>query len=81
MLAVEVLVTVVVLTLGFAVELDKVTIWGCLGGTVTVVVVTTDTDEEPKLLVAVVGTSLMYWTYIQLKCWYINIVFRLKFKI
>lgn len=64
MLAVEVLATVVVvLTFDFGVEVDNVTIWGCLGSDVTVVVVTTDTVEEPKLLVAVVGTSLMYWTY------------------
>lgn len=63
MLAVEVLATVVVLMFDFGVEVDNVTIWVCLGSDVAVVVVITDTVEEPKLLVAVVGTSLMYWTY------------------
>lgn len=58
----EVLVTVVVLTFDFGVEVDNVTIWVCLGSAVVVVVVTTDTLEEPKLLEAVVGTSLIYWT-------------------
>lgn len=62
LLAVEVLATVVVLMFDFGVEVDNVTIWVCLGSDVAVVV-TTDTVEEPKLLVAVVGTSLMYWTY------------------
>jgi len=57
----EVLATVVVLTFDFDVEVDNVTIWVCFGSAV-VVVVTTDTVGEPKLLVAVVGTSLMYWT-------------------
>jgi len=61
--AVEVLATVVVLTFDFGVVVDNVTIWGCFGSAVVVVVdVTTDTVEEPKLLVDVVGTSLMYWT-------------------
>lgn len=36
------------------------TICGCFGNVVVAVVVTTDTVEEPILLVAVVGTSLMY---------------------
>jgi len=62
LLAVEVLAAVVVLMFDFGVVVDNVTIWGCLGSVVAVVVVTTDTVEEPKLLVAVVGTSLMYWT-------------------
>lgn len=62
MFAVEVLVKVVVLTAALDAVVDKVTIWGCFGGTVTAVVVTTDTVEEAKLLVAVVGTSRMYWT-------------------
>lgn len=60
-----VFVIVVGLTLDFCVEVvDKVTIWGCLeGALLAVVVVTTDTVEEAaKLLVAVVGTSLMYCT-------------------
>lgn len=64
MFAVEVLVKVVVFTVDFDVEVDKVTIWGCFEGTVFAVVVTTDTVEA-KLLVAVVGTSRMYWTYLQ----------------
>lgn len=42
------------------VDVDKVTIWGCFGGAVDVD--TADTEGEVKLLVAVVGTSLMYWT-------------------
>lgn len=60
LLAEVVLVIVVVLTFDFGVDVDKVTIWGCFGGAVDVD--TTDTVEEAKLLVAVVGTSLMYWT-------------------
>jgi len=62
--AVEVLVKVVVFTVDFDVEVDKVTIWGCFEDTVFAVVVTADTVEA-KLLVAVVGTSRMYWTYLQ----------------
>lgn len=52
------------LTLDFCVEVvDKVTIWGCLEGALLVAeVVTIDTLEAAKLLVAVVGTSRMYWT-------------------
>ena len=61
LLAVEDLATVVVLMFDFGVEVDNVTIWGCFGIAVAVVVVTTDTVEETKF-VAVVGTSLMYWT-------------------
>lgn len=61
-----VFVIVVGLTLDFCVEVvDKVTIWGCLeGALLAVVVLKTDTVEEEaaKLLVAVVGTSRMYWT-------------------
>lgn len=52
--------TVVVLIFDFGTEVDKVTICGCFGGIVTVVVVTTDTVGEAKLVVAVVGTSLIY---------------------
>jgi len=60
LLAVEVLVIVVVLTFDFD-AVDTETIWDCFGGAVTVAVVTV-TVEQAKLLVAVVGTILMYWT-------------------
>jgi hypothetical protein len=47
------------LTFDFGVEVDKVTICGLVDA-VTVVVVTTETVDEAKLLVAVVGTSRIY---------------------
>lgn len=58
-MTVVVLVKVVVFTFAFEVELDKVTICDCLVDVATVVVFTTDTLDA-KLLVAVVGTSLIY---------------------